>query len=61
VLEDGVIKVRSIKIGISNWQYTEVTDGLSEGEKVVVPETATTTTPEQERPMPLFPGGMRPH
>ncbi len=61
VLKDGVIKVRSIRVGISNWQYTEVTDGLSEGEKVVVPETATTTTPEPERPMPLFPGGMRPH
>ena len=61
VLKDGVIKVRSIRVGISNWQYTEVTEGLSEGEKVVVPETATTTTPEPERPMPLFPGGMRPH
>ena len=59
VLEDGVIKVRSIKIGISNWQYTEVTDGLSEGEKVVIPQTTTTatpTTPEGRGPMPFMPG-----
>ena len=52
---DGVLEKRSITTGISNWQYTEVTDGLSEGEKVVIPQSiATTTTPEQQRP----PGGM---
>jgi len=52
VLKDGVIEERTIKTGISNWQYTEVTDGLSEGEKVVVPETTTTksTTPQQRPP-----------
>lgn len=49
VLENGVIEQRSIKIGVSNWQYTEVTDGLSEGEKVVIPKTTTTTptTPQK--------------
>ena len=56
VLEDGVIEPRSIITGISNWQYTEVIEGLSEGEKMVIPETATPTTPEPG--MPFFPGGM---
>jgi len=57
VLKDGVIESRSIMTGISNWQYTEVTEGLNEGEKVVVPETTTTTpTPESERRPLFFPG-----
>lgn len=47
---DGVIEQRSITTGISNWQYTEVTDGLSEGEQVVVPEGTTTTTTTQQGP-----------
>jgi len=54
VLEDGVIEQRSIITGISDWQYTEVIEGLSEGEKVVIPETTTPTTPESG--MPFFPG-----
>jgi RND family efflux transporter MFP subunit len=53
---DGTIEERAITTGISNWQYTEVTDGLSEGEQVVVPQgTATTSTTTQERGgMPFF-------
>jgi len=61
VLKDGVIEERAIKTGISNWQYTEVTDGLSEGEKVVIPETTTPTTPQSGGRMPFLPGGGRPH
>ena len=59
VMEDGITTERSIKTGISNWQYTEVTDGLSEDEKVVIPQgtTATPTTPAPRGPMPF----MRPH
>jgi len=63
VLKDGVIEERSIRVGISNWQYTEVTDGLTEGEKVVIPETATTSTSTTSEPggrMPFFSGG-KPH
>ncbi len=57
VLKDGVTEARSITTGISNWQYTEVTDGLSEGEKVVIPETTTTTsTTEPGGHLPFFPG-----
>jgi len=56
MLPSGAIEQRAIKTGISNWQYTEVTEGLSEGEKVVVPEGTTTTTPTQQQrgPMPFF-------
>jgi len=58
VVKGGVIEERSIKTGISNWQFTEVTDGLSEGEKVFIPEITTTPT---QRGVPLLPGGMGPH
>ena len=50
---NGVIEERSITTGISNWQYTEVIDGLSEGEQVVVPQGVTTTsTTAQQGMMP---------
>ena len=55
VSPDGTIEQRTITTGISNWQYTEVTEGLSEGEQVVVAQgTATTPATQQQRP----PGGM---
>ena len=47
---DSTTEERSIQTGISDWQYTEVTEGLSEGEQVVVPETTgsdTSTTSER--------------
>ncbi len=37
VLKDGVIEPCLITTGISNCQYTEVTNGLSEGNQVIVP------------------------
>lgn len=63
VWKDTVIEERSIKTGISNWQYTEVTDGLTEGEKVVVPKgtTGTTSTTRQtQQQAPLFFPGVTP-
>jgi RND family efflux transporter MFP subunit len=53
---DGSIENRAVTTGISNWQYTEVTEGLSEGEQVVVTQvTATTsTTPQSRGGMPFF-------
>jgi multidrug efflux pump subunit AcrA (membrane-fusion protein) len=48
---DGTVEDRLIQTGISDWQYTEVTDGLSEGEQVVIPETAaTSSTTSQQGP-----------
>jgi len=58
---DGVIEERSITTGIRNWQYTEVTDGLSEGEKVIMAQetTSTSTTSQQgQRPSGGFMPGM---
>jgi len=58
LLPDGIIEERLIQTGISDWQYTEVTEGLSEGEQVVIPQAITTapTTPQQGMQGP--PGGM---
>jgi RND family efflux transporter MFP subunit len=60
VAADGTTTQQAITTGISNWQYTEVTDGLSEGEQVVVPlSTATTSTTNQSRGSVIFPGPPR--
>lgn len=32
---DGVLEERAVRTGIANWEYTEVLDGLAEGERVV--------------------------
>ena len=52
VLPDGNTEERAIQTGISDWQYTEVTGGLSEGEQVIVPKgtTTTTSTTQQQKP-----------
>jgi multidrug efflux pump subunit AcrA (membrane-fusion protein) len=55
VSKNGVIEKRVIRAGVSDWQYTEITGGLSEGEQVVVPQATTTTTTSQQQP----PGGFR--
>jgi multidrug efflux pump subunit AcrA (membrane-fusion protein) len=48
VSASGETEKRAVQIGISDWQYTEITDGLSEGEQVVVPEgTSTSGTQDQ--------------
>jgi HlyD family secretion protein len=33
--DTGMLEERLIKTGITNWEYTEVLDGLDEGDKVV--------------------------
>jgi len=59
VLKDDVVEQRSIKTGISNWQYTEITEGLNEGEKVINPQGTTTEPTTPGGRMPFLPG--RPH
>ena len=51
VSSSGTTEQRAIKTGITDYVNTEVTEGLSEGEKVVVPKTTTSTsTTTQQRP-----------
>ena len=54
---DGTIERRAIKTGITDYVNTEVTGGLSEGEKVVVPQGTTTTTQQGGQGGGMFPGG----
>ncbi|MFC1932981.1 efflux RND transporter periplasmic adaptor subunit [Chloroflexota bacterium] len=55
---DGTIEERVIQTGITDYQFTEVTSGLSEGEQIVVPEGTTTTTTQQNRPGGIMIPGM---
>jgi RND family efflux transporter MFP subunit len=53
----GTTEQRVIQTGVTDYQYTEVTSGLSEGEKVVVPKGTTTTSTTQQGTsggMPFF-------
>jgi RND family efflux transporter MFP subunit len=54
---DGTIEWRAIKTGITDYVNTEVTDGLNEGDKVIVPQGTTTTTQQQQGGGGIFPGG----
>jgi HlyD family secretion protein len=54
VLREGKIEQATVAFGISNETVTEVTDGLQEGDQVVLPQPRTTTAqqPLQQRPVP---------
>jgi multidrug efflux pump subunit AcrA (membrane-fusion protein) len=54
VIKDGVIAQRDITTGITDYQYTEVTSGLTDGEQIVIAESAnssstTTSSNSQQR------------
>ena len=57
-LEDGSVEERVIQTGTSDFQFTEVTSGLEEGEEIVVPQGTVTDT-QQNRPGGLMIPGMR--
>ena len=60
VLADGTTEEHLVITGISDWQYTEVLEGLSEGEQVVVPQGTTTSTTQQDQRGGIMPfPGMR--
>jgi len=42
VVKNGITETRVVKTGISNWQYTEVTEGLEEGEEVIIQKAVAT-------------------
>ena len=63
VIQDGEIQQRPVVTGLSDWQYTEIVQGLNEGEQVVIWQTtgtsATTEIQEQKRGFQLIPGAGR--
>lgn len=61
VSSTGTLEKRAIKTGITDYKNTEVTEGLREGEKVVIPQsTKTTTTTKQQSPGGIMIPGMGP-
>jgi len=58
VTASGGTEQRAIETGSTDYQFTEVTDGLTEGEEIIVPEgtvTTPTSSEDDERPrMGLF-------
>jgi multidrug efflux pump subunit AcrA (membrane-fusion protein) len=58
VVTDNGTEDRPVEVGISNWQYTEILSGLSEGEQVAVPLNASvTTTPGSSQRQGQAPSG----
>ena len=62
---DGEQEIKMVTTGLSNDQFTQVKDGLKEGDLVVVPGSATTMPDLLEGRgfggvMPGIPGGVRP-
>lgn len=50
VMVNGVAQTRSIQTGIANSQYTEVTEGLSEGDQVTIPLSTAPATSTSGQP-----------
>jgi hypothetical protein len=57
ILPSGETEKRAIQTGINDYQFTEVTEGLEEGEQVIVPQgTITTSTDDRPQGMMFFGG-----
>ncbi|OGO44514.1 MAG: hypothetical protein A2Z05_00975 [Chloroflexi bacterium RBG_16_60_22] len=57
VTASGAPEKRAVQTGISDWQHTEITEGLEEGEKVLVPQGTVVTSTSSSAPrggMPFF-------
>jgi multidrug efflux pump subunit AcrA (membrane-fusion protein) len=59
VTASGTTEKRIVKTGLSDWQYTEITEGLSEGENVSIPENLGTASSSTNRGGMFFGGGPR--
>jgi len=49
IIQDGVTEERSVRTGLAGWLNTEIIEGLSEGEQVVIPQATTTSSSDQPR------------
>ena len=47
---DGVTEECPVQVGISDFQFTEIIDGLSEGDEIVVPQGTATLPTQENRP-----------
>lgn len=59
VVNGEVTEKREVATGLSNWQYTEITEGVSEGEQVLIVKATSSSTPTstqqtQRPPMMMF-------
>ena len=54
VLTNGKSEVRQVKVGVSNDQMSEIVEGLSEGEQVVIPSTTTRMPSMGPGPQPVY-------
>ncbi len=59
VVNGEVTEKREVVTGLSNWQYTEITEGVSEGEQVLIVKATSSSTPTstqqtQRPPMMMF-------
>jgi macrolide-specific efflux system membrane fusion protein len=63
VMQDGEIYQCPVATGLSDWQYTEIVQGLNEGEQVVIWQTtgssATTVIEKQRSGFQMLPGAGR--
>ncbi len=59
VKDDGITQSTEVKTGISNWTHTEVTDGISEGEEVVISQGTSTESTSGGSSRPYWMGGRR--
>jgi RND family efflux transporter MFP subunit len=58
VMNGDITETRVVKTGISNSQYTEIVEGLSEGEQVVTTKTTTSTTTQSSTSQSMTGGAM---
>jgi HlyD family secretion protein len=35
-VDSGKLEERKVKVGIANWEFTEIVEGLAEGERIVI-------------------------
>jgi multidrug efflux pump subunit AcrA (membrane-fusion protein) len=54
VTKDGVTEQRSVRTGLAGWLNTEIIEGLSEGEQVVIPQQTSTTTTSSSQQRGFF-------
>ena len=53
IVDDGIVEQRTVKVGFKSLEYTEILDGLSGGEQVIVADQDIFRVGERVRPVPI--------